>query len=240
MLAHDISNNRFSVILNNNDKVPFVSLYLHKKGPFHLTHETVRSEDNTALSLPQTIKTDSGATINLMRTPNAICISVDNELKVCCYEDSLSCSVAVTRFYTGKVNGLLGKTDQVAAKTNPNDWLVDKTCKVVPKADLTTKKDVVSKCSSLFDTPRMTELGININGWNQMCAVVTSYIPTNYGRMLKAFGEAARLQSITADIPSECYQCKNDEINFVPNNFLNHKDLPLMGNQLGTFCLKFV
>jgi hypothetical protein len=32
-------------------------------------------------------------------------------MKVCCYEDTGSCSVAFTRLYTGRVNGLFGESD---------------------------------------------------------------------------------------------------------------------------------
>ncbi len=68
--------------------------------------------------------------ITVTKTNVGVCVEVNHDLKVCCYEDSNSCTVATTRWFTGKLNGLLGK-----ANNNPtdsiieSDWYLDRTCK---------------------------------------------------------------------------------------------------------------
>jgi len=219
LLAHDTSKNKFSVVLNyNEDKSP-LSLYLHGKAPLHLSAEGLK-QDTKSLSLPWQLKTDTGV-IYASRINNGICVTIDYEMKVCCYEDTGSCSVAFTRLYTGRVNGLFGKSDQSTERIEQADWAVDK-CKIVPRSLMPPKREAVEKCYQAFGEHKRAQFrnsleDVSPRGWYSLCKTVVSAVPENFCKLTMAFSEAARLQNVVTNVPVECYKCKNTGLNKLYN-----------------------
>lgn len=153
LLAHDTSKNRFSVILNYNDQSSStLSVYLFGVGPIGLSSSKATVNDKP-VALPLEINGSNGKSIHIGRTNNAICAHVDNEIRVCCYEDSNSCTVALTRWWSGKVNGLFGKTNNFPQKLKQEDWALDK--ENFRNAGLKAPSDeAVRKCYALFGKHR--------------------------------------------------------------------------------------
>ncbi len=153
LLAHDTSKNRFSVILNYEDnQANTLSVYFYGKGPIGISHDKA-TVNNKVVALPQEISLENGKSIYIGKIHNGICVHVDHEVKVCCYEDSNSCTIALTRWWYGKVNGLFGKTNNFPQKLKQEDWAVDKVdfrkAQLKPSAD-----DAIKKCYYLFGKHR--------------------------------------------------------------------------------------
>ena len=90
------------------------------------------------------------------KNDQGVCVELDNEFKVCCYDDSKSCTVAATRWYTGKLNGLLGKADNNIERINQADWFLKDTC-TFPNANLKKPTEIAVKtCYSMFGRHRQS------------------------------------------------------------------------------------
>ena len=147
LLAHDMTENRFSIILNNSSQSDILSIYLYGKGPIGISYEKV-TYNNTLVSLPFEIKHENGE-INIGRSNNGICVNSNNDITVCCYQESTSCSIALSKWWYGKVNGLLGNSNNYPQKLRQEDWSVNKVDfrKAVLKP---STEEAVEKCSKYF------------------------------------------------------------------------------------------
>jgi hypothetical protein len=147
LLAHDMTENRFSVILNNSSQSEILSIYMYGKGPIGIGYERV-SYNGTQVSLPFEIKHENGE-IFIGRSNNGICVKSHNDVTVCCYQESTSCSVALSKWWYGKVNGLLGNSNNYPQKLRQEDWSINKVDfrKAVLKP---STEEAVEKCHKFF------------------------------------------------------------------------------------------
>ena len=88
--------------------------------------------------------------ITITRQYNSVCAEVKNDMEICCNKDSKSCSVALTRWYTGKVNGLLGKSNYDRDEVEEDNWYLESSCKL-PNIKLKEPvPEAVQTCYSIF------------------------------------------------------------------------------------------
>ena len=96
LLAHETHKNRFSVVLNFNDNPYLISVFAYGQKPIDISYNKVAIDSNP-VSLPQTVQMGENGIITVTKNNVGVCVEVNNDLKVCCYEDSMSCTVATTR-----------------------------------------------------------------------------------------------------------------------------------------------
>ncbi len=154
LLAHELAKNQFTVILNNNDKQGVISVSAYGQPAIEINGNQA-FVNNKAISLPYRVEVSSkSAEINVRRTHNGVSVEVNKDLLVTCYEDSNSCTVGITRWYTGKVAGLLGESTQDLANVNEDYWYLDNTCKLPNVSAKKPSDEAVKACYALFGKHR--------------------------------------------------------------------------------------
>jgi len=133
-------------------------------------------------------------------------------LEVCCNEDSRSCSVALTRWFSGKVNGFLGSSNNVNEHFEEDYWHAGE-CKLVNLQLKKPSEEAVKTCYSIFGNHRKAFFSnsfslIKPNGWRSVCEHVLSNDPKGKCPLMRAFVYNAKLRSIEVDEPNECYTCQ--------------------------------
>ena len=146
LLAHELRKNEFSVILNHNDSPYVISLSAHGSDLIDISYDKV-AINNKEINLPYIY---SKGKITITRQYNSVCAEVKNDMEICCNKDSKSCSVALTRWYTGKVNGLLGKSNYDRDEVEEDNWYLESSCKL-PNIKLKEPvPEAVQTCYSIF------------------------------------------------------------------------------------------
>jgi len=212
LLTHEMHKNRFSVVLNFNDSPYLISVFAYGQKSVDLGFNKA-AIDSKPVSLPQTVKMGENGFITVTKTNVGVCVEVNHDLKVCCYEDSNSCTVATTRWFTGKLNGLLGK-----ANNNPtdsiieSDWYLDRTCKFPNSIMKKPSFDAVKTCYAIFGSHRRAlfrhaVMAIRPNGWQRVCEAAMTNDPKSKCILLKAFDHHADQEKVTIEAPDECYKC---------------------------------
>lgn len=156
LLTHDLAKNRFSVILNNNrNDEGVLSVYAYGRPAIEINGESAFiSSKKIALPYSYTNK-DKDADITVSKIQNGVRLEIEDELLVECYHDSHSCVVGVTRFSTGKVNGLLGRSKYDADTKDENYWFVDNQCKMqANKQPIAPNKEAIKTCYHTFGRHR--------------------------------------------------------------------------------------
>ena len=154
LLAHDVHKNRFSVVLNY-DKNTDYPLTVHAYGQSVDIGYAGAAVADQAVALPRHVALggDNGE-MSVRKTTSGVCVQVNGDLQVCCYDDSKSCTVAATRWFTGKLDGLLGRADSSAQEIDQADWFLDSSCKN-PNAKLRLPtQEAVRTCYDLFGRHR--------------------------------------------------------------------------------------
>ncbi len=159
LLAHELAKNQFTVMLNNNDgKKGVISVAAYGQPAIEINGKQAFVNDN-AISLPHRVDIAAkSAQINVRRIHNGVSIEVNKDLLVTCYEDSNSCTVGITRWYTGKVSGLLGESTQDLSHPNEENWYLDSTCKLPVVANKASSPEAVKTCYALFGEHKKSQL----------------------------------------------------------------------------------
>ena len=150
LLAHELRKNQFSVILNHNDSPYIISLSAYGSDLIDISYDKA-SINNIDINLPYV---SANGKVVVSRTYNSICAKVSNDMEICCNKDSKSCSVALTRWYTGKVNGLLGKTNYARENVEEDNWYLESSCKLPNIKLKDPMPEAVQTCYSLFGKHR--------------------------------------------------------------------------------------
>jgi hypothetical protein len=155
LLAHDLVKNQFTVVLNENKKSGgVISVSAYGQPAIEISGKQAFVNDKS-VSLPYSVSVASkSAQINVRRTNNGVSVEVNKDLLVTCYEDSNSCTVALTRWYTGKVSGLLGESTQNLANGNEDYWSLGGGCTASAGSVKKPTDDAVRACYSLFGKHR--------------------------------------------------------------------------------------
>ncbi len=137
--------NRFSIILNNNDESKILTIYAYGKIPIDITYKKALVNDKE-VSLPHDI---AAKNIYISRTINGVCVDVkNNDIQICCNEDSNSCQVVLSGWWNGKVNGALGETNNSPNEVKQENWSINAAAEnVEPKK---STDEAVKKCKKLF------------------------------------------------------------------------------------------
>ena len=150
LLAHELRKNEFSVILNQNDSPYVMSVSAYGSDLVDISYDKA-SINSQEISLPYV---SANGKMVVTRSYNGVCIKVEDDMSVCCNKDSKSCSVALTRWYTGKVNGLLGKSNYDRDLVEEDNWYLEPSCKL-PSLTLKKPSEVaVQTCKTIFGKNR--------------------------------------------------------------------------------------
>ena len=90
----------------------------------------------------------------MIRTYSGVCVNVNNDLEVCCNKESKSCTVALTRWHTGRINGLLGRTNYKRDALEEEAWFLDASCKAQKLKMKEPSDAAVNTCHSIFGKHR--------------------------------------------------------------------------------------
>lgn len=167
LLAHETHKNRFSVVLNfDRSKYP-ISVYAYGQKSVDIGYSDAAVQD-VATSLPRYFDLGEHGSLSVKRVNDAICVELNHDLKVCCYDDSKSCTIAVTRWFTGKLNGLLGKADNSPSNIISEDWFLDNECKASNSALRLPTESAVKTCYSVFGRHRKATFRNAIQVYNNL------------------------------------------------------------------------
>ncbi len=210
LLAHELSKNQFSIVLNNNDEEEWISVSAYGQ-PLISVGPTRATLNKKTLTLPY-----NQNRVSVRRVHNGVSLEVNNDLQVTCYEDSNSCTIALTRFYTGKVNGLLGQSNQdLNTRLDESYWFLDSKCTAVTQQTVlkSPSQEAVKTCYTFFGKHRRAVLRdafqvVRPNGWQRVCenALNLNSSVINRCSLLRAFVNHARLRQVEVNEPNEC--CK--------------------------------
>lgn len=154
LLTHELTKNQFSVILNNNDKDGILSVSAYGQPAIEINAENAFI-NNKKISFPYKYENkEKLVKLVVKKIFNGVSLEIENELLVECYQDSKACIVALTRFSTGKVNGLLGRSNQDGENKDEDHWYVDKSCKL-PNVQLKAPStEAIKTCYSAYGRHR--------------------------------------------------------------------------------------
>lgn len=150
LLTHELRKNQFSVILNQNDSPNILSVSAYGKEPIDISYEKA-SINNNEIALPYS---SENGKVKVTRSFAGVCVNVNNDMEACCNKDSKSCSVAVTRWYTGKLNGLLGRSNYERDEKEEESWFLDASCKAQKLKQKEPSDAAVTTCRSIFGKHR--------------------------------------------------------------------------------------
>jgi hypothetical protein len=220
LLAHDLPKNRFSVILNNNEKEGIISVYGYGLGPIDISAEGA-VYNNKKLALPYKYESKEKAVeVNVRKLYNGVSFELNNDLLVNCYSDSKSCVVGLTRFSTGKVNGLLGRSNYDLEDLGEDYWYLDKSCKLPANLQLKQPSpDVVKTCYSVFGKHRKSPFKdamelVRPNAWHKLCETILTVDAKNKCPLMKSYVQLASIKRVDIDEPNECFQCNANQKTF--------------------------
>ena len=149
LLAHELHKNRFSVVLNFDKQTQYpITVYAFGQS-FDIGYNGAAVAEES-IALPRHVDLGYNGALSVTKTVNGVCVELNHDMQVCCYDDSKSCTVAATRWFTGKLDGLLGRADSNEQEIKQEDWFLDSTCKNPhAKTRLPTEK-AVKACYQLF------------------------------------------------------------------------------------------
>lgn len=149
LLTHELTKNKFSVILNQNTDNTFLGISALGQPLIEITDQKAFI-NGKQIALPYLNDVQDKGRILVKKNLNSISVQVNNDLLVICYQDSKSCSISLNNWFTGKVNGLLGRSSFNLDNVNEDYWYLDKTCKL-PNIQLKKfTNDSLKVCYSIF------------------------------------------------------------------------------------------
>ncbi len=211
LLAHETHKNRFSVVLNYNDYQYPITVYAYGQKVVDISYNKA-AIDQKSISFPQIVRFGENGNMTISRLNSGVCVELNHDLRVCCYEDSQSCTIATTRWFTGKLNGLLGNVNKNIERIQENTWYLEKTCRFQQMPVRMVTNEVVEQCNTLFGNTRYSMIGqtvmaIEQQGWQRMCETALTADPKAKCILLKAFEHFVDQQNICFEPPNYCYSC---------------------------------
>jgi hypothetical protein len=152
LLAHELRRNQFSVLLNNFENAAGIISVIAGGQTYEISYDKVLV-GGQQIALPYATELSNGRNILITRTLNGVCYRLHKDLEVCCNEDSRSCSVALTRWFSGKVNGLLG-TSNIENQHFEEDYWHTGECKLSNSQLKKPNEEAVKTCYSIFGNHR--------------------------------------------------------------------------------------
>jgi hypothetical protein len=214
LLAHELRKNQFSVVLNDGKSDAVVSVSAYGQELIDISY-TKASINNKVLSLPYVLSLPSG-NITVTRSHNGVCVNVNNDMETCCNSDSKSCTVAVTRWYTGRLNGLLGRSNYKRDDKDESSYFLDSSCKTQQLKLKQPTDEAIRTCNKIFgkNSRAVFRTALKVldavnDGWKDLCETIMFANPAGKCDMMKAFAYHARIKQIDLDVPNECYQCQD-------------------------------
>lgn len=212
LLAHELHKNRFSVVLNfeKNTEYPISVYAFGKSVDIGYTGAAISEE---SIALPRHVDLADNGVLSVTKTINGVCVELNHDIQVCCYDDSKSCTVAATRWFTGKLDGLLGRADSNEQEIKQEDWFLDNTCKNPNAKTRLPTEEAVKACYQLFGGHRKAFFRNAINtvkpkAWKSVCeSVLTANLKYNCA-IMNAFVHHARLEKVMVSSADECFSCK--------------------------------
>jgi hypothetical protein len=208
LLAHELRNAEFSVVLNNqgNADQSIISVIVDGKSYDISTNQAAL--DGKSISLPHR---NNEKKLSITRLNNGVCFALKGDLKVCCYEDSNSCTIGLTRWYVGRVNGLLGQANYNLKSQSEEKWFLGSTCAASSAPLKKPTEEAVKTCYNIFGRQRRSFFRnafqiVRPEGWRSVCEQVMTNKPAEKCALLKAFVHHAKMRSVEVDEPNEC--CK--------------------------------
>ena len=212
LLLNELRRNKFSVVLNAADAPAALTVVAGDNQVVDVTYDRA-FVNGKQVALP--LRGTKG--LSVVRTANAVCLRVGKDLKVCCYEDSKSCVVALTRFFSGRVDGLLGSSALSSPKNFVEEyWSLDKSCSAAyPASAVALKRPsdaAVATCHGVFGNKRKSFFRNSFTvvrpaGWQQVCEHVMTNDAKSKCALLKAFVHHAKVKNAEVDEPNECCEC---------------------------------
>lgn len=222
LLAHETKRNSFSVLLNfeKKDKQDFpISVHAYGSQSVDIGYDRAAVNDvNVALPHVMPLGEDNGFLV-VTRQAKSVCVEVNKDLKVCCYDDSKSCTVATTRWFKGRLNGLLGKADSDAETINQEDWFLNKRCRFPNARSRKSSDEAVRTCYGLFGRHKAATFKdalqtVNPDSWRSVCESVLTASIKYKCTYIRAFVHHVQVEKVNVNIPDDCMYCKINENNY--------------------------
>jgi len=234
LLAHETHKNRFSVVLNYNDYQYPITVYTYGQKRVDISYNKV-AVDQKSVSFPQTLLFGDNGNMTITRLNTAVCVELNHDLRVCCYEDSQSCTIATTRWFTGKLNGILGNQNHNIERIQENLWFLEKSCNIQRMPVRTATNEVFEQCNTLFGNSRYSMIGSTImaieqSGWQRMCETALNADPKATCLLLKAFEHFVDQQNIRFEAPNYCYSCNLKSTKYLVGQTVNKMESTSVGN----------
>jgi hypothetical protein len=212
LLAHEVHRNRFSVVLNfeKNTEYP-ISVYAFGKSVDIGYKGAAVSEQ--AIALPRHVDLGENGVLSVTKTAVGVCVELNHDMQVCCHDDSKSCTVAASRWFTGKLDGLLGRADSNGKEIKQEDWFMDNSCSNPNAKTRLPTEEAVKACYQLFGRHRKAFFRNALNtvkpeAWRSVCeSVLTANLKYNCA-IMNAFVHHARLEKVMVSSADECLSCK--------------------------------
>lgn len=222
LLAHETKRNSFSVILNfekkNKQDFP-VSVHAYGSKSVDIGYDRAAINDvNVALPHVMPLGEGNGFLV-VTRHADSVCVEVNKDLKVCCYDDSKSCTVATTRWFKGRLNGLLGRADSDADTINQQDWYLSNTCRYPDARSRQSSDEAVRACYGLFGRHKSATFKdalqtVNPDSWRSVCESVLTASIRYKCTVIRAFVHHVQVENVHVNVPNECMYCKIGENNY--------------------------
>ena len=152
LLAHELRRNQFSVLLNNQENAASIISVVAGGQTYDISYDKALV-GGQQVALPYRAELTNDRDILITRTLSGVCFRLHKDLEVCCNEDSRSCSVALTRWFSGKVNGFLGSSNNVNEHFEEDYWHAGE-CKLVNLQLKKPNEEAVKTCYSIFGNHR--------------------------------------------------------------------------------------
>ena len=165
LLTHEVQKNRFSVVLNFEKDADY-PITVSAFGQSVDIGYSGASVDGASSSLPRQFDLgNNNGVLAVRKTVDGVCAELNHDLSVCCYDDSKSCTVAATRWFTGKLDGLLGRADSNIKNIKQEDWYLDNKCKYRNQKSRLPSIEAVQTCYQMFGRHRRAVFknAINVN-----------------------------------------------------------------------------
>lgn len=222
LLAHETKRNSFSVILNfeKKDKQDFpISVHAYGSKSVDIGYDRAAIDDvNVALPHVMPLGEDNGF-LSVTRHADSVCVEVNKDLKVCCYDDSKSCTVATTRWFKGRLNGLLGKADSDADTIDQQDWYLSNRCRYPNARSRKSSDEAERTCYGLFGRHRAATFknalqAVNPDSWRSVCESVLTASIKYKCVIIRAFVHHAQVMNVHVNVPNDCMYCKIGSNNY--------------------------
>jgi len=207
LLTHELRRNEFSVVLNPADSDSVLTV--GAGGKLVELSYTSAKVDGQSVALPYRASISDERELTITRNAQGVCTQVDSDARICTDSEAQACHIGVTRWYKGKLNGLLGQSQHKNEHFEDQSyWFADSTCQA-SSATMKSPSDAAREtCYRLFaDDPRavfgVTFSSIRPQGWREACERAVTNSAEAKCQLIKAFVGAARLRRVSVSVPND-------------------------------------